>query len=399
VIPLPEDVALALMRGLGAYLRATPPQELPANVRRFKGFRGPALAKHRDVILALLDDETDRSLIAQWIKEEKPPVAKPDLELLTIAVERADGWEEALVSRSAQVDSPVSSTAEPELARATLEREKEKARRAREDLKKARESSERAIAQERARAEAALARVNELENRIRDLEDELESARSRARSETERSQREMRRARSEIDKLKERHAGSTAQLKETKRALEEVKKELERATTPKPKRKTPPKERVLEGPRPVLPVPKGRFEDAPETLDEWLSVPDVLLVIDGYNVTKAEGGYGDLELSKQRERLVDESSKLARRKGVSGYIVFDGAVVDPGTYRGPRGPLKVVFSSPDEIADDHIVALIGSLPPVPVVLVTNDRELQSRASEHRATIARSPQLLGLLRSG
>ncbi len=399
MIPLPEDVALALMRGLGAYLRATPPQELPANVRRFKGFRGSALAKHRDVILALLDDETDRSLIAQWIKEGKPPVEKPDLELLTIAVERLEGWEQALLSRSTRVEAPATSAAEPERARATLEREKEKVRRVREDLKKARESSERAIAQERARAEAALARMAELESRMRALQDELESARVLARTEAERSQREMRRARSEIDKLKERNAGSTAQLKEARRALEEAKKELERAAAPRKKRKASPKQRAPEGPRPVLPVPKGRFEDAPETLDEWLSVPGVLLVIDGYNVTKAEGGYGDLELSKQRERLVDESSKLARRKGVSGYIVFDGAVVDPGTYRGPRGPLKVVFSSADEIADDHIVALIESLPAVPLVLVTNDRELQSRASQHRATIARSTQLLGLFRSG
>jgi predicted RNA-binding protein with PIN domain len=143
-------------------------------------------------------------------------------------------------------------------------------------------------------------------------------------------------------------------------------------------------------------VPKGRFEDAPETLGEWLR-PGVTLIVDGYNVTKAERGFGELELEVQRDRLIEETEKLARRKKVQGTIVFDGSEVPPGTSRRRKGTVRVEFSAPDEIADDHIVALIEAMPPDPVVVVTNDRELQERARSLGATIARSDQLLALIK--
>jgi hypothetical protein len=44
-----------------------------------------------------------------------------------------------------------------------------------------------------------------------------------------------------------------------------------------------------------------------------------------------------------------------------------------------------------------MVALLERLPPDPVILVTNDRELQERAAAHGATIATSDQLVSLIR--
>jgi predicted RNA-binding protein with PIN domain len=144
-------------------------------------------------------------------------------------------------------------------------------------------------------------------------------------------------------------------------------------------------------------VPKGRLQDDPGTLEAWLDEPSVLLLVDGYNVTKSVGGFGELDLERQRDLLMDGVSRLARRKRVDATVVFDGSDVPPGTRRRARGRVRVEYSRPDETADDHLVALLEARPPDPVVLVTSDRELQGRAARLRATIATSPQLLALIR--
>ncbi|MGH2755370.1 MAG: NYN domain-containing protein, partial [Actinomycetota bacterium] len=218
----------------------------------------------------------------------------------------------------------------------------------------------------------------------------------------ERAERELRRARKDADKVAFERDKLRLQLKEARKELREAKARIaaserkQAAKKKSPKVAARPEKAATRGPRKPLPVPKGRMEDAPETLREWLG-PGVTLIVDGYNVTKAEGGFGTLDLDVQRDRLIDEVGKLVRRKKAAGTIVFDGSEVPPGTSRGRRGAVRVEFSAPDEIADDHIVALIERLPPAPVVLVTNDRELQERARKQGATVATSDQLLGLLR--
>jgi predicted RNA-binding protein with PIN domain len=144
-------------------------------------------------------------------------------------------------------------------------------------------------------------------------------------------------------------------------------------------------------------VPKGLLEDAPETLSAWLEHPGLTVLVDGYNVTLAEGGYGDIGLAEQRARLLDDLSRLARRVPARFVVVFDGADVPPGSARRARGPVLVEYSRPGEIADDHLVARLEELPPEPVVVVTNDRDLQARARRLGATVATSDQLLALLR--
>jgi predicted RNA-binding protein with PIN domain len=134
----------------------------------------------------------------------------------------------------------------------------------------------------------------------------------------------------------------------------------------------------------------------PQTLAEWLAAPDVRLVVDGYNVTKAEGGYGDLPLERQRERLIDEVRSLVARGGVPTVIVFDGSEVMPGAARRMRGGVVVEYSKPSESADDHIIALLEATEG-PTIVTTNDRDLQDRAAALGATIATSDQLLALIR--
>lgn len=395
--PLPEDIVLVLVRGLGAYLRATPAPDLPPGLRRLKGFRDTALARHRDELLALLDDGTDRALVLQWLDEDKPPISKSDQEILRLAAERSDGWEEALAAKSQRAETPA--VAPPGDNSHDLEREREKTRKAKEELRKVRSAHEEALRAERARAESLASEIAALKQRLADAERESRATRAALEAERETADRETRRARAEAERAIARLDEVNLQLKQARKEAEQRADEIRslQARLQKKKSKAAPQPPgPPEGPRKPLPVPKGRLEDDPATLDEWLEQPDVILVIDGYNVTKAEGGYGELELETQRERLIDEANKLARRKKVGGYIVFDGGEVDPHPHRTLRSALQIEYSAPGVIADDHIEDLIASLPPYPVVLVTNDRELQHRGRSHGATISTSNQFLALL---
>ncbi|HEX2052073.1 MAG TPA: NYN domain-containing protein, partial [Actinomycetota bacterium] len=173
--------------------------------------------------------------------------------------------------------------------------------------------------------------------------------------------------------------------------------ELEAAAAPGTPAPAPAPARRAPRPRRPLRVPKGRFEDDPATLEAWLDRRSVHLLVDGYNVSKAEGGFGALELTEQRERVVDAVSRLARRFDVPATVVFDGSDVGPAPRRRPRSPVRVEYSRADETADDHLVALLERLPPDPVVVVTDDRELRARAATGGATVAATRQLLALAR--
>ncbi len=176
-------------------------------------------------------------------------------------------------------------------------------------------------------------------------------------------------------------------------------RDLERRVAANRSRSQAAKEAVEKRParrRPLRPPP-GRFEDAPESLAAWLETSNVNVLIDGYNVTKAEEGFGDLRLPEQRERLIEAVARLGLKYDLVPTIVFDGSDVAPGTRRRKKLPVKVEYSKPDEIADDHLIARLADLPTDPVIVVTNDRELQERARAKGATVATSNQLLALVR--
>ena len=64
-------------------------------------------------------------------------------------------------------------------------------------------------------------------------------------------------------------------------------------------------------------------------------LPQVHLIIDGYNVTKT--GYGDLPLSDQRSRLVSGVGVLHAQTKAEVTVVFDGAELDaPVAVQAPR---------------------------------------------------------------
>lgn len=106
-------------------------------------------------------------------------------------------------------------------------------------------------------------------------------------------------------------------------------------------------------------------------LDRLLGLPQLHVIVDGYNVTKT--GYPDLPLADQRRRLVAALAALQARSGIEVTAVFDGGARPPAQPPAPRG-VRVLFSAPDEIADDLIRRLVAAEPSGrPLVVVTSDR--------------------------
>ncbi|HKC29773.1 MAG TPA: NYN domain-containing protein [Jatrophihabitans sp.] len=138
----------------------------------------------------------------------------------------------------------------------------------------------------------------------------------------------------------------------------------------------------------------GRGAGDPAGLDRLLALPNVHVVIDGYNVTKS--GYGDLSLAEQRKRLVGALAPLAAQSGAEITVAFDGGQRPPAQPATPRG-VRVLFSAPGEIADDLIRRLVDAEPPGrPVVVVTNDRQVISDTARSGAWSVPSQVLLARL---
>ena len=387
---LPDDVAVALVRGIGTYIRELPPQELPANLRRFRSFRPQALNAHQATLLKVLDDDASRARIGHWLDKDKPPLSKQDARLLAIATAREDGWEDALRASGTTRERPASKSPSTE---SKIEAERDKTRRAKEDLKKARDELKAVQQQGRATIGDLESQIRDLQSRLHRAEQAAAAARKEAERAIERADRAERKAKSADEKLQQARDEARKEARDLRKQLApraEPRKEPARAT-PAPKKKEEPKVRRK------LRVPKGRLEDDPETLEGWLERDDVTLMIDGYNVAKADGGYEDLQLESQRERLFDSVFRLAKMTDTETVIVFDAQRVPGRRARKSKRPVTVEWSKEGEIADDYIIGRLEQLPNHPVIVVTNDKELQERARKLHATIATSQQLLRLLR--
>jgi predicted RNA-binding protein with PIN domain len=132
-------------------------------------------------------------------------------------------------------------------------------------------------------------------------------------------------------------------------------------------------------------------------LDRLLGVPEVHLIIDGYNVTKT--GYPELTLAEQRSRLVAAMGSLRSRSGAEITVTFDGATRLPSQPPSPRG-VRVLFSAPDETADDLIRRLVAAEPPGRALLVvTSDQAVVADVRRAGARTVSSQILLDRLARG
>jgi predicted RNA-binding protein with PIN domain len=140
-------------------------------------------------------------------------------------------------------------------------------------------------------------------------------------------------------------------------------------------------------------VPKARVTD-PAALDRLLALPEVHLMVDGYNVTKT--GWPELSLAAQRERLVAAVQPLAARTGAETTLVFDGAGITGVPTHSVRG-VRVLFSDAGVLADDLIRSLVGAEPEGrPLVVVTSDRAVVDSVRRSGAHPVPSSVLLGRL---
>jgi predicted RNA-binding protein with PIN domain len=138
----------------------------------------------------------------------------------------------------------------------------------------------------------------------------------------------------------------------------------------------------------------GRSANDPAAFDRLLALPNVHVVIDGYNVTKT--GYGDLSLAEQRTRLIGALATLGGQSGAEITVAFDGGAKPPVQPPTPRG-VRVLFSSSDEIADDLIRRLVAAEPAGrPVVVVTSDRQVVADTGRQGAWAVPSSVLLARL---
>lgn len=390
--PLPQPVVAAIVRGMSAYMQAANKIDLPASVRSLQGKHLKMLTARRADIVASLDDPALRARVLDWLENKPVGISKADAAVLAAATRRDEGWENLGVS-----PSPRKTPAKrPPASGGAIEREREKARKARDEARRSKADATSQVTAARQQVARLEEEITDLKKKVRELQRDVTAAAKENDSLRAEHEREIRKARRRAEKAE-------GELQRMTKEVRAKNKEVIAGEARSKSRAKPPV--AVRRPRPIkepqrrarLSTPKGRFDDDPETLEAWLATPEVHLLVDGYNVSKAEGGFGDLMLETQRLRVVQELGKLARKHGIRATIIFDGSEIAPGTSRRSRGPVAVEYSRPDEIADDHLVAKLDGLPKHPVVVVTNDRELQRRTARLGATVATSDQLLKLIR--
>ncbi|MFL6271446.1 MAG: NYN domain-containing protein [Actinomycetes bacterium] len=427
---LPDEIVAGYLEAALTVVRTADAAELPGALRGFATWAPRRLHSPRVLAMVKRGLETDpafRAAVDQLVLSNERQLAE---------LVRDGHWSEALASgeppaavakvglalgvqgstavdaalRRAEVDAAQATAAKSAAATAEVAAELTAARRRAEDeataARAAREQA-RAGADELRRAERERRR---LEGRVRELETALEEARAAADAAESRAATDRRRLTARIEEQRamleelqranralRRPSGVDPALAEAVGALERDLGALRRAAGLDAVR-APGAAAPGRGPerRTPLPVPGGRTADDPQTLLAWASEPGVLVLIDGYNVTKQPMGFPDHTLADQRTLLVARCRPLARRAGEV-VIVFDGAEVGPlPTGRLAVRGVGVVFTDPDRIADDEIVARVNAEPPDrPVVVVSSDNEVRERVEALGANAVASPVLLAI----
>ena len=168
------------------------------------------------------------------------------------------------------------------------------------------------------------------------------------------------------------------------------------AARPEPGRPDPAGGRDRPRRRPLR-LPPAVFDDSPEAATHLVRAAGVHLVVDGYNVTFTSWTGNDLPAL--RHRLVTALSELVVRVKLPVSVVFDGAD-EGGRVAAPpvaRPWLRIVFSASSVEADEVIVEAVRALPAqIPVVVVTNDRQVRADVGRLGANVLSVDQFLGVL---
>lgn len=134
-------------------------------------------------------------------------------------------------------------------------------------------------------------------------------------------------------------------------------------------------------------LPGGVARDSQRATEFLLTMPQVFVLVDGYNVAKLT--WPDLTLAEQRDRLLDAVDAVVRRYGAEIAVVFDGADV-VGAHAKQRRLARVRYSPTGTTADDVIRAEVAGLDAArPAVVVTNDAAVRRDVSVAGANVVAS----------
>ncbi len=430
---LPDAVRQQVVALAADRIGAMPAAAVPAGLRAFMRFAPAKRAKLAAAPLAAAVDSDPefRSELAGHLRAalpelaaaidsgSVPPAAPPEDVATMVYLLRPDRWQQLLAAAAGQLDAAADRAAaaaadgrserlqeQLDALRSTSRAELE---RVRDDLaaqrtenadlrRRLREAAEGLRAAERAASEArgqaaadgasaaaafaaAEAEIRRLKTRLAAAEEAGEAARRAAR--TGRSSEELR-LRLLLDTLVEAAGGLRRELA------------LPPATGARPA------DAVADPVAPGTSAPsapaRGLATDDPELIDQLMTLPQVHLIVDGYNVTKS--GYGTLPLESQRGRLLAGLAGLGARTGAEVSCVFDGAERRaPLAGSAPRN-VRVLFSKPEETADDVIRRLVRAEPHGrPVVVVSSDREVAESVRRSGAYAVASAALLRRLSRG
>ncbi|GAA5074154.1 NYN domain-containing protein [Thermocatellispora tengchongensis] len=406
--PLPEQVRLHVVDLAAQVLGSMPQSAIPAPLRGIAKFDPRKRAKLGGTPIAaqLENDKKFREMVAETLaagwpelveslaEGNVPPAAEPVMVAAAAYLTRPPGWPEMVEAARADLERSAAaaqgSAHEQAVVRlreqlaAQKTAAKEEADRLREQLKAARaenadlrrklhDARERVktaeaaaaamtVAAEEARAalasagSAAETELRRTKERLADVERQLEAARRAAR---EGRSVEDARVRVLLDALQDAAAGLRREL-----ALPStISRPADSVTAVSPDRPG------------VRAVPaRALADDDPALLDQLIALPQVHLIVDGYNVTKT--GYGTLTLADQRNRLMTGLAGLVAQTRIEVTCVFDGAELNgPVQVAAPRG-VRVMFSAPGQIADDLIRQLVRAEPAGrAIAVVSSDREV------------------------
>ena len=145
------------------------------------------------------------------------------------------------------------------------------------------------------------------------------------------------------------------------------------------------------------PLPPALFDDSREAAEHLVRVPDMVVLVDGYNATMS--AWSGLPIARQRARLIDACAELAARAGTEVLVVFDGAEEprDMAPQMARRG-VRWRFSPVDVEADDVLLDLVAGLDPArPVMVASSDLRVRDGARSLGANAISTSQLFALLR--
>jgi predicted RNA-binding protein with PIN domain len=379
-----------------------PADDVPQSLRRVARFapaKRPRLGAA--ALAAALDaDEDFRDRVAEVVAEASPQLvdalragaATPASDPLDIAVVayliRPDGWQETVASANARWRdeggaSDVATADESAKLRTEIQelraRVKAEAARVRDEVTAATSDIEAQLADLRRKLRARTGELRAAERARDEAVAALAAAQNEATAEAAAREAELRRVRNRIAEL-ERAGESARRDSRADRDLDDarlgllvdtladaaagIRRELSLAPS-----RVRPGDTVAS----VEGAPPARRADDPIAVERLLALPNVHVIVDGYNVTKT--GYGELPLADQRARLVASMSAVVARSRAEVTVAFDGGAKPPAQPPTPRG-VRVLFSAADEIADDLIRRLVAAEPQGrPVVVVTSDQQV------------------------